>query len=80
VVGVLGAECANFAFSPQGIRFLGFAPEAMQDDFFWDLASHKNGEYFCVHGAARDPGEGMNASFSIDPNLLKEAFAVFEGV
>ncbi|MBB4198363.1 hypothetical protein GGD83_002163 [Rhodoblastus sphagnicola] len=78
VVGVLGAECANIAFSPRGARFLGFAPEAMQDDFFWDLASHKDGEYFCLHGAPSDPGEGMNASFTVDPGLLKQAFAAFE--
>jgi len=79
VVGVLGAECTNFAFSPPGVRFLGFAPEAMQDDFFWDLASHKGSEYFCVHGAPKDPADGMNASFSVDLSLLREAFAAFEG-
>jgi capsular polysaccharide biosynthesis protein len=78
VVGVLGAECANFAFSPRGIRFLGLAPNLMQDDFFWDLASLKGGAYTCLHGPAADRALGMNAPFDIDIALLGTLFAEFE--
>lgn len=78
VVGVLGAECVNFAFSPQGVRFLGLAPDLMQDDFFWDLASHKGGAYSCLHGPAADPSSGMNSPFSIDLDLLPAIVEAFE--
>lgn len=78
VAGVLGAECANFAFSPRGIRFLGLAPNLMQDDFFWDLASLKGGAYTCLHGPAADPALGMNAPFDIDIELLAARFVEFE--
>ena len=78
VAGVLGAECANFVFSPRGIRFLGLAPDLMQDDFFWDLASLKGGAYTCLHGPAADPALGMNAPFDIDIELLGPLFAAFE--
>ena len=50
IVGVLGAECTNIIFSQTGCRFFGLAPEHMQDDFFWDLVSHKQGRYFSLHG------------------------------
>jgi capsular polysaccharide biosynthesis protein len=78
VAGVLGAECANFVFSPRGIRFLGLAPDRMQDDFFWDLASLKGGAYTCLHGPAADPALGMNAPFDIDIELLDAVFGEFE--
>ena len=70
VVGVLGAECANLAFAPAGVRFLGLAPPDMLDDFFWDLVSHKAGQYRALHGAAEEVG--MNAAFSVDLGQLAE--------
>lgn len=79
VVGVLGAECANMAFSPPGIRFLGLAPELMQDDFFWDLVSLKEGVYVCAHGAALEPEQSMNSPFRIEAAVLRAALESFEG-
>ena len=78
VAGVLGAECVNFVFSPRGVNFLGLAPQAMQDDFFWDLASLKGGDYFCVHGAPVDPSDGMNAAFAVEPGLLREVCDLYD--
>ncbi|WP_165838660.1 glycosyltransferase family 61 protein [Roseicella frigidaeris] len=72
IVGVLGAECTNLAFSPRGIRFLGLAPEHMQDDFFYDLCSHKKGQYFCLHGTSDNPSEGFASSFEVDLQLFTQ--------
>jgi hypothetical protein len=48
----------------------------MQDDFFYDLISHKQGQYFCLHGRSEDPAAGMNSPFTIDlgefDSMLKE--------
>jgi capsular polysaccharide biosynthesis protein len=79
VVGVMGAECANLAFAPAGVRFLGLAPDEMQDDFFWDLVSHKQGRYVCLHGEAQDRTMQMNAPFTVDMAELQALAAVFDG-
>ncbi len=78
IIGVLGAECTNMVFSPNGVRFLGLAPEHMQDDFFFDLCSLKNGTYFCLHGSSDDPTLGMNSSFSVDMGELQKMLDDFE--
>jgi capsular polysaccharide biosynthesis protein len=78
IVGTLGAECANAAFAPAGVRLLGLAPAEMADDFFWDLISHKDGGYFALHGAAE--GEGMNAAFSVDLEVLSKMLERFDPV
>jgi capsular polysaccharide biosynthesis protein len=78
VVGVVGAECANLVFAPRGVRFLGLAPDMMQDDFYWDLASLKGGAYTCLHGPAADPALGMNSPFDIDIALIAALFDEFE--
>jgi capsular polysaccharide biosynthesis protein len=80
VVGVLGAECTNLVFAPAGVRLLGFAPEGMQDDFFWDLVSHKEGDYFCLHGLATDPARGMNSEFTVDMDQLRAIKEEFDAV
>jgi capsular polysaccharide biosynthesis protein len=77
-VGILGAECTNIAFSPRGIRFLGLAPDLMQDDFFWDLVSHKRGVYSCLHGSSNNPNLDMNSPFEIDLKELETVFSEFE--
>lgn len=77
VVATLGAECANLAFAPSGVRLFGLAPAAMQDDFFYDLVSHKGGEYFCLHGQAASPSD-MNAAFSVDLGLFQAMLDRFE--
>ena len=79
MAGVLGAECANLAFSPAGVRFFGFAPSGMMDDFFYDLVSHKDGQYTCLHGAAAPGEEGMNAAFSVDMEMFAGMLEAFEG-
>jgi Glycosyltransferase 61 len=78
VVGVLGAECSNIAFSPKGVRFLGLAPDEMQDDFFWDLISHKSGAYFCLHGVAQDRSQSMNSAFAIGLDDLRKIVSEFD--
>ncbi len=75
VVGVLGAGCANLAFSARGVRLLGLSPRDMQDDFFYDLVSLKGGEYFCLHGAGR--GTGMNADFDVDMENFQTMLGAF---
>lgn len=72
IVGVLGAECTNLIFSPRGVRLLGLAPYAMQDDFFWDLISHRKGSYACLHGMHQDEEGSMNSNFTIDMAQLDE--------
>jgi capsular polysaccharide biosynthesis protein len=79
VAGVLGAECTNVVFSPSGLRFLGLAPDEMQDDFFWDLVSHKSGSYFCLHGVSQDRSKSMNSPFSVDLAGLMQIAAEFDG-
>ena len=78
VAGVLGAECTNIVFSKRGVKFLGLAPEAMQDDFFWDLVSHKDGAYFCLHGHVEGEPISMNSPFRIDKDLLAKVFIAFD--
>ena len=78
IVGVLGAECTNIIFSQTGCRFFGLAPEHMQDDFFWDLVSHKQGRYFSLHGPSEDPQQGMNSPFSIDTVMFETMLDEFE--
>ncbi len=70
VVGTIGAECTNCAFAPPGVRLLGLAPATLNDDFFWDLVSHKGGAYLSLHGVAET--ENMNADFFVDLALLHE--------
>lgn len=72
VAGVLGAECTNLVFGHQGLILIGFSPEHMQDDFFWDLISHKKGKYVSLHSTANDASEGMNSSFEVNiPDLIR---------
>ena len=78
VVGALGADCTNVVFSLTGVCFLGFAPETMHDDFYWDLVSHKAGQYFCLHGSVGTKMHDMNADFSIDMNQLRAITDQFE--
>ncbi|MEN0073001.1 MAG: glycosyltransferase family 61 protein [Paracraurococcus sp.] len=78
VAGVLGAECTNLVFSPRGIRFLGLAPEHMQDDFFYDLCSHKKGQYFCLHGTSDNPSDGFASSFEVDLQLFTQMLEEYE--
>ena len=46
------------------------APATLNDDFFWDLVSHKGGAYLSLHGVAET--ENMNADFFVDLALLHE--------
>ena len=78
VVGALGADCANIAFSLRGVRFLGFAPETMHDDFYWDLVSHKGGRYFCLHGHVEGGAYDLNADYSLDMAQLRAITQQFE--
>ncbi|MFE1601979.1 glycosyltransferase family 61 protein [Methylobacterium sp. ID0610] len=77
VVGVLGAECTNIVFSPKGVRLFGLSPEHMQDDFFWDLASLKEGHYVSLHGTSSKSEDGMNSPFEIDAKLFDTLLAQF---
>jgi len=79
IVGVLGAECTNLAFAPAGVRFLGLAPDEMQDDFFWDLVSHRGGKYMCLHGEAQNRALQMNTPFTVDMTELQAVAALFDG-
>ena len=45
VIGNLGGALSNLAFAPRGVRLLALTSQFMQDDFFWDLVSHKAGRY-----------------------------------
>lgn len=77
VIGVLGAECTNVVFSKKGVKLLGLSPEHMQDDFFWDLISLKEGYYVSLHGTSARPEDGMNSPFSIDANFFGDILAQF---
>ena len=65
VISNLGAACASIVFSPRGVRFLALTTEFMQDDFFWDLVSQKQGSYTSLHGRAAQPERGMQSDFTI---------------
>ena len=78
IVGTLGAECANLAFAPMGARFFGLAPSDMLDDFFYDLISHKDGQYVALHGPAEQGEDGMNAAFSVDLGRFAEMLDRFD--
>ena len=50
----------------------------MGDDFFWDLISHKKGQYFSLHGKASAPERGMHSDFVIDLDDLKRVLAIVD--
>ena len=59
VVATLGAAVSNIVFAPGGVKLLSLTTEFMCDDFYWDLVSHKDGQYFSLHGKACAPERGM---------------------
>lgn len=71
VVGNLGATVANMIYSPSELVFIGFAPEDMYDDFFWDIICHKKGRYISLHGTSLIPGD-RNSNFHVDFNNFRE--------
>jgi hypothetical protein len=71
IVGNSGANLTNAVFAPRGVAIFAIAPEAMRDDFFWDLANLKSGRYFSLHGKGTGPNPDMNADFDIDPDVFR---------
>ncbi len=78
VVGNLGAGLANLAFAPRGVRLLALTSRFMQDDFFWDLVSHRGGSYISLHGTGDDPVDAMQADFDIDPGAFARVMEGFD--
>jgi capsular polysaccharide biosynthesis protein len=78
VIGNLGAALSNLAFAQRGVRLLALTSQFMQDDFFWDLISHKAGRYLSLHGIAAAPDDGMNSDFTISPDQLEAMLDDFE--
>jgi capsular polysaccharide biosynthesis protein len=71
VIGNCGANLTNAVFSPRGVAIFVIAPEAMADDFFWDLANLKSGKYISLHGKAACTSPDMDSDFFIDPGEFR---------
>lgn len=71
IVGNSGANLTNAVFAPRGVTIFAIAPEAMRDDFFWDLADLKSGRYFSLHGKGTGLNPDMNSDFDIDPDVFR---------
>lgn len=74
VVGNMGAALTNLVFSPEGVRVVALATEAMSHDYFYDIACQKRGRYWAVQGTAVDAGRPSIASdFVVDEALVRAA-------
>ncbi len=71
VIGNCGANLTNAVFSPRGVKVFAITSEAMNDEFFWDLANLKSGKYFCLHGKAACPSPDANSDFFVDPREFR---------
>jgi hypothetical protein len=83
VIGNYGANLTNAVFSPRGVAIFAIAPEAMGNDFFWDLANLKSGKYFSLHGKEAHPNPNADSDFYIDPGkfrcMLEDACRTIRG-
>jgi capsular polysaccharide biosynthesis protein len=78
VIGNLGAGLVNLVFAPRGVRLFALTSEFMEDDFFWDLVSHKEGSYLSLHGKADRPERWMQSDFRISVERFAEALMQFD--
>jgi capsular polysaccharide biosynthesis protein len=77
IVGNCGAGLTNLVFSARGVRVFALTTPFMQDDFFWDLTSQKQGSFFSLHGEASDSARGLKSDFSVDIAAFKAMLAEF---
>jgi hypothetical protein len=77
IVGVMGAGMANTVFSPPGARVVHLAPSGWHDPFFWDLAAVKAQPFAVVFGRPWQPQAPAFSSFTIEPEQLDGAAALF---
>lgn len=78
IVGNLGAGFVNMGFAPRGVRILALTSPLMPDDFFYDLASLKQGHYWSIHGQGCGVRADYRDDFTIDPARFASIFAAFE--
>ncbi len=78
IVGNLGAGFTNLAFSPRGVRILALMSPLMEDDFFYDLVSLKEGHYWAIHGDGCGLRQDYRDDFTINPERFSVIFAQFD--